>query len=469
MRGRGLAAFFAGFGTGYLNAEEKKKERERQERLDKEAKELRDRQNQMLDRQMRREDKADARDDALQAGMAKADNMKVGQLAEGGEAVDVSQAGFQSRLEQRGVAPDVVAQAAPIYAQRAGQKGAEGWLSNSFEQKDAEGNVIDPGIGVVKPTKQSDIVRQRGVALRDGGKYDQSIAMMDKADALDIKELQNKITGATSIEEIDKIYDMFPDNRNYKGEFGTLPDGSKRYFVWSQDADGNRAYLDNKGYADFNDFKKWAALQVGENPEAVLKYYDESRALERQGVQDARAGEKHGLDMEAGRLGVQGARSDLIVKQGTEGARIEAAGLTNKATQANIAQSYDAIRHNKVVEGQKSQEAKDKTAEERRKNGDQFRQDLNAATGAFDKSFKRDAMGNLIGSELDSKLYAQAVQVIGSEIKGGSDVGDAQAIGRRVYDMARKDGVSVADAYKKLKGTGASSQRNPEFDAMMTK
>lgn len=453
-RGRGIASFVAGFGTGYLNGKEKERERKRQERIDQQNEELRQVQLKQANAQLAKDERDIARDESLQTGMAEAGAMKVGELRDQNGTVGVSADDFRTRLTDGGVAPEVADQAAPIYAERAQQPGAGKWLSNSF------GGDEDGGMGTVKPTSRGDIARTRAGALNDGGKYEQAVNMQEKADKLDIDDLKMRIARGDEQTLADEYDEIFPDGLRLKFERGQ--DG--KLYKFTEDSEGKRSNWQT--FTDLNQFKDHLMKLIDSDPNAISQYWQQSRELERQGRQDKMTADKHGQDMRAGELNIKGGESDLRVKAGTEGARIEAAGLSNRAARAGIANTNDEMRHRKVVEGQAAAKARGESADARHKSGDQYRQDFNAAVSVFDKSFKRDAMGNMVGSELDSQLYSQATNVIGAEIKDGATIDDAQAVGRAVYDRAKSDGVSVDVAYKKMKGGKGAS--NPAYDAMMT-
>lgn len=67
MKGRGLASFAAGFGTGFLQTKEKERERKRQDEIDRQAAELREIQINQAKRQEEREIKVDKLNDEIAA------------------------------------------------------------------------------------------------------------------------------------------------------------------------------------------------------------------------------------------------------------------------------------------------------------------------------------------------------------------------------------------------------------------
>lgn len=431
MNGRGVAAFLAGLGTGYFNSQNQKKDRERQEKKDKMEQDR-------FDLEMKRAEKQQAQDDALSTGMEKASTMKVGELRDESGAVDVSQEAFKKRLEEQGIAPEVAAETAPIYANSAKEKGSKEWLSNSFSTPAAA------GIGKVKETTRGDIKRTQSEALAAGGKYDQSISLQDQAEKLDIDDLKARILRGNEQQLADEYDELFPDNLRLSFQQGT--DG--KLYKFTVDPDGNKSNWQT--FDHLEDFKQKMVSMIEQDPDKITGYWKESRELDRQRNKDKQDKEKFDLDMKAGNIGIEGAQSDLKVKKATEGARIEGAGLDNKSKRASIANIYDEIEKRKLTTDKATTESQYKQNEEIRKNGDQFRQDVNSAVAIFDKSFKRDPMGNLTGDDLNSKLYSEASKVIGNEIKRGASIDDAQAIGRMVYDEALNGGVSVNTAYTEL-------------------
>jgi hypothetical protein len=439
MNGRGVAAFLAGLGTGYFNSQNQKKDRERQEKKDKMEQDR-------FDLEMKRENREQAQSEALNTGMQKAAGMKVGELRDETGKVDLSEEAFRKRIEEQGIAPEIAASTAPIYAKAAKEKGSQEWLSNSFDTPAAE------GIGTLKETTKGDIKRKQAEALTAGGKYDQAINLQDQAEKFDIEDLQTKILAAKDFDEIDKLYDIVPDGFKVRSEI-SKDDGRLRY--WYEGEDGTKippAKNLPQDFADFNEFKTFASAYVKQNPEYITASWDKAQARKKSDKQEGQTDKKFAVDMEAAALGIEGAKSDLKVKKATEGARIEGAGLDNKVKRANIANVYDEIAKRKLTTDKALTEQQYKANEESRKNVDQYRQDFNAAVATFDKSFKRDRMGNLMGDALNSQTYSQATKIIGQEIKRGATIDDAQAIGRLVYDEAITNKVSVESAYEAIKG-----------------
>ena len=144
-------------------------------------------------------------------------------------------------------------------------------------------------------------------------------------------------------------------------------------------------------------------------------------------------------------------------------------------------QTFEANREDKKIEhgiqtqqigleGQKVKDAHDdrvlainaKLVEDRFKDNTKYRENLQAAVGDFDKSFARDALGNLSGSALNSSLYAEAVKHMGDRIEAGAPIASAVAEGRKLYDTAMKlsssgDKNAVENAKKTLTGTAPAA------------
>jgi hypothetical protein len=267
MNSKGIAALLAGFGTGYLgakrqqNQDAKDKERERREQ------ERHDQQMELQRRQLEQLDRESQREEDMAAGLEEAQGMRVGEgLRDAtGAAVDTSADAMQQRLIESGADPEVAAQTAPIYAERAGEKGAENWMSDSM------------GMGKVHSTNRADIIRAQGVALNKGGaKYlPQAMQLQEKADQLDLEALQSKILAANSIEDIDKEYDIIPDG--YRARSAVGEDGRFRY--WYEDEQGTRVEpkVGPKDFADFNEFKQFAAAYLKANPEYITSTWEAAR------------------------------------------------------------------------------------------------------------------------------------------------------------------------------------------------
>ena len=148
-------------------------------------------------------------------------------------------------------------------------------------------------------------------------------------------------------------------------------------------------------------------------------------------------------------------RADKDVKRADDSfaETIKQHGIENK----NADRTFDASRDDKkfehgiqnqqiTLERQKLSDAHDdrvlainsKLKEDAFKNNTSNRENLQAAVADFDKSFARDAMGNLSGTAINSQLYAQSVDHMGDIIKQGGSIGDAVNSARQVYDTASK-------------------------------
>jgi hypothetical protein len=342
-RTNNIAALLAGFGTGYLQTEQQKREQERQAKKDKSEEE---------DRQLRRDEIALQKQreaDAL-AGFDAASKMKVGELRNEQGAVDNSEAAWRERIattpDNEGNLPtaEVAAATAPIYAQEAAKKGSEKWLSSSAA------NAI---LGEVKPTSRGDIKRTEAAAMAKLGinGLPQAMAMKEKADELDIKDLQTKILSATTIEELNENYKIFPDGYDLKGEADPTT-GRLKY--WYESESGKKHFPDKampQDFADFEEMKKFASAFVSGNPEYIMTQYENSRKTKREDKKDARE-EK----VSAAQL----AKYEQDIAEG----KIKLASLPEsiqldiKAKKANIAQSYAAAENSKASADKTKAEAK---------------------------------------------------------------------------------------------------------------
>lgn len=419
MRQRRIAALAAGLGAGYFMANNMNI---RREALAQQAKQLAA-QNQ--------------NEQTMKSGLIAASKMKPGALQDETGPVGVSEGNFKARLMEQGIEPEYAQQAAPVYAEAAKRKGTEKWLSNSFRTEDEKGNMIDPGIGNLSRTTRGDIKRARGDALIEGGQYTAGVAQHDQAGELDVNDLMKNIDLAGSVEDLDQVYQTFPDDRSLKAEMGTDPSGQQLLYAWTEGPDGDKQYLP-QGYKNFDELKGYVKSLVSTDPEAITKYHDSLRT-------------RAAADVE-----MEGKQSDTRVKLQTEKSRIEAAGLEPKAkklqmedTRSQIAdRSYQKTA--KAGEEQKKgiQEAQKAKTEEMKFGTDQTK----AAITQLETSLgiTRDPLTQRMNAgNANMELYSQVLPIIGKEIRsGGKTPEEAARLGKILHDEANGSKVSVDAAYK---------------------
>lgn len=350
MKGRGIAALIAGFGTGYLTGERLKEEQARQAKKDKADEE--DRQLRNADIKMRQDEAAAQKSreaDAL-SGFESASKMKVGELRNEQGAIDNSEAAWQERIantpDNEGNLPtaEVAAATAPIYAQEAAKKGSEKWLSSS---------AADAILGEVKPTSRGDIKRTEAAAMAKLGinGLPQSMALKEKADELDIKDLQTKILSATSVEELNDNYKIFPDGYDLKSE-ADPETGRLKY--WYESDSGKKHFPDKampQDFADFEEMKKFASAFVSGNPEYIMQQYENSRKTKREDKKDAREEKVSNAQLEKYQQEID--KGAIELKSLPESIQLEL-----KSKKANIAQSYAAAENSRASASKTKAESK---------------------------------------------------------------------------------------------------------------
>lgn len=273
--GKSIAALLAGFGTGYLSQQKIEADRKSQEARDKRENERFELEKQRVEMENKRQIKLDAQEAAVDEGLAAASSERVGHglRTKTGEKVGVTEQDIAGRLEGGNLSPETQAAVAKTYAQGVTQNDVEGW-TDGMSGKDA-----------LRTTTKADIVRDQGTALMKGGRADrmQGMQMADKATELDLKSLRQRILSAQSIEDLSKEYDdVFPDGLTLKGEMGQ--DG--KFYKFTEDSAGKRSNYQT--FPSFDEFKKNLDTMVNDNPDSIIKYWNESRELERQNKKDTR-------------------------------------------------------------------------------------------------------------------------------------------------------------------------------------
>jgi len=335
---RGLAALLAGFGTGYLTQTQRNKDEERRvekEKRDQESHEMAVKSNQMA---IERQEKMNAQDAAVEEGLDEAAQMRVGQgvRTKTGEQIDTSEDAWKQRAIEQGADEATASEAAKVYAQKSGEKGAENWMNNS----------LDFGKGV-RTTSQADIVRAQGLALSKGNRQDRMSALdlNAKADKLDIDDLKARIAKGTP-ESLATDYDeVFPDGFTLK--FKTEPDGS--LLKYAENPEG-KIYHPEK-FADLNQFKQSLIAMIDKDPATIQAYWDKSRELERANRKEAR---------ETKLTDAQLAKYEQDIKEGKIKLESlpESIRLDLSAKRANIAQSQAATESSRASTEKTREETK---------------------------------------------------------------------------------------------------------------
>lgn len=344
MSNRSLAALVAGFGTGYLQGQKQKEEKERQDKIDKANEEDRRLRNDDIRQRQQEHLEQKQREDAAMAGLSDAAQMKVGELRNQDGVVDNSQQAWQDRIantpDNQGnlPTPEIAAQTAPIYAQAAAQKGAENWLSS---------DAPDAVVGKVKPTSRGDIARTQAAAIAKLGVtgLPQSMALNDKADELDLKDLKMRIAKGTP-ESLSKEYDdIFPDGLTLKFETGT--DG--KLYKFTEDAQGNRSNWQT--YNDLDHFKQEMMAMVDKDPEGITKYWKESREIDRENKKDVREEKvtnaqlaKYQQDIDKGAIELKSLPEKLQLELKEKKANINQSNASAESSRASTAKTREEAK-----------------------------------------------------------------------------------------------------------------------------
>lgn len=269
-RNNGLAAFIAGFGASYLDGRRYKDRKEERERAEKRDEERERRAEERYQKQQERLDKQDAQDDAVSEGLQASMELRPGQtMTEAdGTKYNTDATSFQQRLMSAdpSIDPAAAAKAAEIYSQRSQDPAAAEWLDKGFDGTR------------VKPTTEADIARAQGAAFAKGGsRYAaQAVGAQEKAQTLDVKQLQSDVLKANSIEELSKLYDTIDDGRSVHAE-----EAEGKYVVYTKDDDTGRTQLVGR-YANFNEYRDELAATLAKDPESSLAYLTRKRMLDEQ-------------------------------------------------------------------------------------------------------------------------------------------------------------------------------------------
>lgn len=434
-RAKSLASFIAGFGTSYFASEKQKRDEERQARKDKADEEERKLRNEEI--AMRNADRSEQRrrENEAMAGLDSASKMKVGELRNDDGAIDNSTEAWKQRIvstpNAAGDLPteEVAAQTAPIYAQAAAKKGAEKWLSS---------DAPDAVVGKVKPTTKSDIIRTQADAVSKLGitGLPQAMSLREKADELDIKDLQTKILSATSIDDLNEHYKMFPDGFDLKGE--TNKETGKLSYWYENDA-GEKRFPDKAMPQDFDNFQKmkeFAASFVSGNPQYVMEQYDKWRKNDREDRKLAREEKvsdaqltKYQQDIDKGKLELASLPESIQ--------------LDLKAKKANINQS------NAAAESSRASAAKTKSE----------------ATGGGDKLPADAKMMNYLIANGVAKSQKEAFEMINKTDENGLIIKSAMEVLSK--DPYADVGQAIANAKSVVKGvrnSTVSPEKKPSYE-----
>jgi hypothetical protein len=472
MSGRGLAAFVAGFGTGFLNNEERKRQAEQEDKRDKRAQEEHD----LRMRELQRKEAQDQREADLNEEIAAipketygskremtADDVRgmVGGSGNEGDANYVSDDAAQHYINNNTGAQQVASNAASYAKQGIGSLNG----MKPVQGEDGAVKLADPATAKARPSWR---IMEEAAKKRIGSGIPQQEQLgfqaLAYAQTLKSQEARDGAMKAYQSGGLDGVMKFMSewDNDDYPisnirmeaGEGGYDPKNPKGRVKFIGEVNGKPVTL--KEY-DLDNMPDGATLedavmndvQALTDPKAMFDIRSRQFQMRREDrKEDRQQGNiDRAFDYSKDRDAVKDKQFQLSFDAQEAGRRWE----QRFKTQAHADdQQYrqDSIQ----LDREKLAATNGKNGEKTR---DQFRQDYNAALTAFDKSFKRDAMGNMVGNELDSKLYAGAADVIGKEIQQGASIAEAQATGRQVYDMARKGKVSVDAAYDILKKNGS--------------
>lgn len=467
-RGNGLASFVAGFGTSYFNAEEKKKDRERQERLDKQAADEHDIRMRQLQRQEKDADKVDALNDEIAAIPRQTDGVKrdmtpddvrgmMGGSADPNAENHVSDEAAQHYIKNN-IGPQQVASNAASIAQ-------QGIGNNLGGMKPVQGEdgvqLADPSTAKRRPAWKimEEAANKRvgsGVPQQEQLGY-QALAYAQTMKSQEARDGAMKAFRQGGLDGVMKFMSEW-DNDDYPvtnirmdaGEGGYDPSGRKGTVKFLGDINGKSVTL--KEY-DLSKMPEGRTLedavmddvQMLTDPKAMFDMRREQLKLRRDDIKDGR--QQSNVDRE------HEFKVNEAEKQGERWEKSHDADQAQRRFDNYMkSKNFDAdqkYRSDSLALDRDKLDASNGPNSEKAR--DQYRQDYNAALAAFDKSFRRDALGNMVGNELDSKLYSEAADVIGLEILAGRPVAQAQSVGRAVYDEAKKGGVSASAAYAALK------------------
>jgi hypothetical protein len=467
MSGKGLAAFVAGFGTGYLNNREKEEERKREERKEKRAEQEQALRMRELERQDKEAERVSDLNEEISAIPKETYGVKrdmgaedvramVGGSSDAGADNYVSDEAAQHYM-QNNTGADQVAGNAAYFA-----KEGVGSLNGMKPVQGEDGvKLADPATAKARPAWR---VLEEGARKRIGSGVPQQEQLgyqaLAYAQTIKSQEARDGAAKAYQQDGLDGVMKFMSewDNEDYPvtnvrmdaGEGGYDPASKKGVVKFLGEISGKTITL--KEY-DLSKMPEGSTLedavmndvQALTDPKTMFDMRRQQLMMRREDSKDNRA---------------QG-NADRVFDYTKERDAVKDGQwkLSHDADQAQ--RNFDNMMKTKNFNADQSYRGetlaldRDKLAATEGKNGDKvrdnYRQDFNAAIAAFDKSFKRDAMGNLIGNDLDSKIYSEAAGIIGNEILGGSPIAEAQTMGRRVYDEAKKSGVSAAAAYAVLK------------------
>ncbi len=460
MNGRGLAAFAAGFGTGYLSNEQRKKELERQKKLDEIQLKKAGREEEEYERNKSVDQQADAVETKRYTDKRAMNADDVRQMT-GGSNDPNSQNYVSDEAAQQYITNNT---------------GAEQVSSNAdYYTK----NVVGAGLGTMKPIQEGAEVKlgdtatakqkplykimdeKADIRILSGVPYQIEIGKAAKALATQMKS-QAALEGGMAALRKDGVPGLIKfmsnwDNDDYPINNIRMNKSENGATSFIGELNGKDIDLDKFDPAEQPKgmtIETWAAQKFQElvDQSAMFKNSLSKLAMAREDLRDTKAQENADRTFE--------------YNKERDGVKDKQWKLSFDADQAQ--RSFDNKFKNKSFEADQ-QHRKDtldldrqKLDAKAQKTPESFRQDFNAALQAFDKSFKRDALGNIVGNEMDSKLYSQAADIMGKEIMNGAPISDAQAIARSVYDEAKKGKVSAQAAYDAIKArsntAGATSK-----------
>lgn len=278
--GTGIASFIAGFGTGYLNADKQKKDRERQERIDLQNKEAHDLQMEVSRNKLDAMKEQDAQDIAVGDGLKTASSMREGVgLVGDGVQYDASEQGFAARLKANGVDDETAAATAPIYANQAKQNPGT-WLNDSFGEN----------TGKLHTTTKEDIHNAEADAFAAGGvRYTpQRMAALKDAATAKYGQAVKKIMAfdGQDFTPVREAYGAYQDGFDINGETGN--DG--KFYTYHLDGSGNK--VGTRAYESPDAFKKSAVMHLVDPNNAqgyianMMKWMDQEQGDRKLGIQE---------------------------------------------------------------------------------------------------------------------------------------------------------------------------------------
>jgi len=253
MSGRGMLAFAAGLGTGYLNGKKQQEEKARQAKIDARDEAERAERTRIAKKTEERSDAEYARQQAMTEALAKVGQQPEQAPVAAAPAADpmtptaIDQGDGVTTYPMNESAPDLTAQPLPP-------------------------NPAAAGITAPKPFSRAEILKQTADALKLGGVDSQlkAVELMGKADDERVKELQLTIANAQTPEDIIQFHKTVKDG--YQQNFETDPATGKLVAYMTDEKTGKSRLTGT--YDNFEQYKQFAMTQVSNDPASAIAFMD---------------------------------------------------------------------------------------------------------------------------------------------------------------------------------------------------